>query len=114
MIDQDRLETARAVLLKVLDREESFSALVNPKMPVMTTTDKMASRAVAVTDALHEKLEATQRPDTGHPAETALEQLLSLLADHHDKLLPKWIAANAKHRKLGELVSYLGADIETP
>lgn len=112
MIDQDRLETARAVLLKLLDREDSFAALVNSGVPFTTTTYKIASRAVSIADHLHERLHETQRPDTGHPAETALEQLLTLLTDHPDDKLPKWIAANAKHRKLAELNSYLGAEVE--
>ena len=106
MVDQDRLETARMILGKCMMVDGSVRLLPNKAEAV--------DFAIGFADALHEKLEDTQRPDTGHPAETALEQLLSLIADHHDKLLPKWIAANAKHRKLGELVSYLGADIETP
>lgn len=48
----------------------------------------------------------------GHPAETALEQLFDLLASHDDKLLPKWVKANAKHRGLKELCTYLGAERE--
>lgn len=47
---------------------------------------------------------------SGHPAETALEQLFDLLAMHDDKLLPKWVKAMAKHRELRELCAYLGAE----
>lgn len=48
----------------------------------------------------------------GHPAETALEQLFDLLASHEDKLLAKWVKANAKQRGLKELCTYLGAERE--
>lgn len=105
MIDPDKLETARAILMQ--------SMAASPF--AVAQRGQLMEGVVAMTDALHEALEATQKPeppDTGHPAEVALEQLLNLLADHHDKKLVKWVVANAKLRENGELVTYLGAERE--
>lgn len=107
MIDQDRLETARAVLVALVRNQPALH-----RNPGETIT--LSDIAVSHTCELHDRLERECPEGSGHPAETALEQLITLLADHPDDKLPKWIAANAKHRKLVELNSYLGADIETP
>lgn len=107
MIDQDRLETARAVLVALLRNTDNASFVNDLKFrkAIVDAADDASS-------LLHEQLKFDDEP-TGHPAEIALEQLIQLLADHDDKRLPKWIAANARHRKLTELSQYLGADIET-
>lgn len=100
--------------MELLRSNSGFGVLLKPYPGSELSLEDLSTRAVQISDSLHGRLESTQKPDTGHPAETALEQLLTLIAAHPDGKLPKWVLANAKHCKLSELVSYLGADIETP
>jgi hypothetical protein len=97
-MDQERNETARRLLVSILEAKQSIDGIA-------------IEQVVDATNMMHAALEKTQ-PTAGHPAETALEQLFDLLASHDDKLLMKWVKANANVRRLKELCTYLGAERE--
>lgn len=101
-MDLVKLETAR----------QMFAMLVNVDGPSFVNDQHFRhALADACADAA-DRLCSKMGDASGHPAETALEQLFDLLASHDDKLLPKWVKANAKHRGLKELCTYLGAERE--
>lgn len=101
-MDLVKLETAR----------QMFSMLVNVDGPSFVNDEKFRHGVIDACADAAGRLCAKVGDAKGHPAETALEQLFDLLASHEDKLLPKWIKANAKQRGLKELCAYLGAERE--
>ena len=96
-MDLVKLETARRILEVGLQ-----SGLLR--------FDERLNGIGAVMEAANSLHAACAGEQSGHPAETALEQLFDLLASHEDKLLCKWVKANAKRAGLKELCSYLGAE----
>lgn len=98
-MDLVKLETARQI----------FATLTNYDAASFMDVDFRRGLMAACADAA-DHLCMLVGDAKGHPAETALEQLFDLLASHDDKLLPKWVAANAKHRGMKELCTYLGAE----
>lgn len=100
-MDLVKLETARQI----------FATLTNYDAASFMEADFRRGLMAACADAA-DHLCILVGESKGHPAETALEQLFDLLASHEDKVLVKWIKANAKLRGLTELCAYLGAERE--
>lgn len=106
-MDLVKLETARQIFA-VYIASAVADCDVSDFIANDDTRHKVMDACVDAADRLCSKVGDAK----GHPAETALEQLFDLLASHEDKVLVKWVKANAKVRGLKELCTYLGADRE--
>lgn len=103
-VDPERIETARQVFLFMCN---------NPPPPNKIRPGETIYDVVCeMTNGLHDAMDKTATQQTGHPAETALEQIFDLLKDAPDERIVKWVRANAKLRGMRELCVYLGSERE--